>query len=239
VHGDHMGVPVTYTDAAGTAIAAPSGYSVPGFPGQSQTFADLYYNRYRDYDTTTGRYIQADPIGLAGGPSPYSYAMNNPLRYSDPKGLSAFAAVPELVALCFTPVGLLVCGTAALATWYYWDCITTMLVDPSSAPPMLSSGPRENTVVPFRRPTENVSVPGLGPPNGEDICPKRAAGLERAKADLAMQAARGAIDPVEMKRYRRGARALNASIELHNSVCPLNQVTLIPFVGVTPFGEKD
>jgi RHS repeat-associated protein len=74
-------------------VAPPTGYSAPGFPGQSRTpgllVADLYYNRYRDYDPSTGRYIQADPIGLAGGASPYSYAMNNPLRYTDPTGLES------------------------------------------------------------------------------------------------------------------------------------------------------
>jgi RHS repeat-associated protein len=86
VHANHMGVPALYTDASGAAIPPPTGYSAPGFPGQSRTLADLYYNRYRDYDPTTGRYIQADPIGLAGGASPYSYAMNNPLRYTDPTG---------------------------------------------------------------------------------------------------------------------------------------------------------
>ena len=86
VHANHMGVPQLYTDAAGTIIATPN-YTLPGFPGQFRTFADLYYNKYRDYDVSTGRYIQADPIGLAGGQSPYSYAMGNPLRYSDPSGL--------------------------------------------------------------------------------------------------------------------------------------------------------
>jgi RHS repeat-associated protein len=86
VHANHMGVPIRYSDVSGNTLAAPTRYSVPGFPGQSQTTADLYYNRYRDYDTVTGRYIQADPIGLAGGPSPYSYAFNNPLRYTDPTG---------------------------------------------------------------------------------------------------------------------------------------------------------
>jgi RHS repeat-associated protein len=86
VHGNHMGVPVAYTNATGAVIATPTGYSLPGFPGQSMTFADLYYNRYRDYDPTTGRYIQADPIGLAGGPSPYQYALGNPVRYTDPTG---------------------------------------------------------------------------------------------------------------------------------------------------------
>ena len=90
VHGNHMGVPAVMTDATGTELSFPTGYALPGFPGQSRTpgllVADLYYNRYRDYDPTTGRYIQADPIGLDGGTNPYSYAMNNPLRYTDPDG---------------------------------------------------------------------------------------------------------------------------------------------------------
>ena len=89
-HGNHMGVPTVFTDATGTEISFPAGYALPGFPGQSRTpgllVADLYYNRYRDYDPTTGRYIQADPIGLAGGANPYNYAMNSPLRYADPTG---------------------------------------------------------------------------------------------------------------------------------------------------------
>jgi RHS repeat-associated protein len=93
VHGNHMGVPTVITDAAGTEISFPTGYALPGFPGQSRTLADLYYNRYRDYDPTSGRYIQADPIGLAGGASPYSYAMNNPLRYSDPTGKIVHVAI--------------------------------------------------------------------------------------------------------------------------------------------------
>jgi RHS repeat-associated protein len=79
VHANHMGVPIRYSDASGNMVNPTGDYSVPGFPGQSQTTTDLYYNKYRDYDPTTGRYIQADPIGLAGGASPYSYAMNNPL----------------------------------------------------------------------------------------------------------------------------------------------------------------
>jgi RHS repeat-associated protein len=85
VHGNHLGVPQLLMNASGTAIT-PSGYALPGYPGQSQTLADLYYNRYRDYDSSTGRYIQADPIGLAGDVNPYGYALNNPLKYIDPTG---------------------------------------------------------------------------------------------------------------------------------------------------------
>jgi len=85
VHGNHLGVPIVITDSAGN-LAAPTGYTPVGFPGQTRTLADLYYNRYRDYDPTTGRYIQADPIGLRGGGNPYLYANANPLRFTDPSG---------------------------------------------------------------------------------------------------------------------------------------------------------
>jgi RHS repeat-associated protein len=94
VHSNHMGVPIAYTNSAGTAIPQPAGYQAPMFPGQNQTLADLYYNMYRDYDPTTGRYIQADPIGLAGDPNPYAYAMNNPVRYMDPDGLEMWNLFP-------------------------------------------------------------------------------------------------------------------------------------------------
>jgi len=86
VHGNHLGVPTVITNTSG-ATATPTGYTAVGFPGQTRTLADLYYNRYRDYDSTTGRYIQADPIGLGGGENPFLYANGNPLRWTDPSGL--------------------------------------------------------------------------------------------------------------------------------------------------------
>jgi len=58
------------------------------FPGQYyQPETGLYYNYHRDYDPDTGRYLQPDPIGLAGGLNPYLYANANPLRWIDPLGL--------------------------------------------------------------------------------------------------------------------------------------------------------
>jgi uncharacterized protein RhaS with RHS repeats len=40
----------------------------------------------RDYDPTTGRYLQADPLGLVDGASVYGYARQNPGRWVDVDG---------------------------------------------------------------------------------------------------------------------------------------------------------
>jgi RHS repeat-associated protein len=89
VHTNHLGVPLTTTDATGTEIAAPSTATALGFPGQMKTLPDLWYNRHRDYDPTSGRYVQADPIGLEGDANPYGYASANPLGNIDPDGLES------------------------------------------------------------------------------------------------------------------------------------------------------
>jgi RHS repeat-associated protein len=47
----------------------------------------LHYNWHRFYDPETGRYISADPIGLAGGMNLYAYVGADPVNWVDFNGL--------------------------------------------------------------------------------------------------------------------------------------------------------
>jgi RHS repeat-associated protein len=100
VRADHIGRPVFATNASGakvwTATYTPFGgvHTSTGnlpenrFPGQwFQTESGLHQNWKRDYDPTTGRYLQADPLGLVDGASVYGYALQSPLMLTDPQGL--------------------------------------------------------------------------------------------------------------------------------------------------------
>ncbi|WP_354513377.1 MULTISPECIES: RHS repeat-associated core domain-containing protein [unclassified Luteibacter] len=105
---DGLGAPRAVTSPAGAILwgwpyaSNPFGESKPvsssgyvlnqTFPGQYfDAESGLTYNVNRDYDPTTGRYIQSDPIGLLGGPSTYTYVRNNPLALADPLGLWSFS----------------------------------------------------------------------------------------------------------------------------------------------------
>ncbi|MFF7717534.1 RHS repeat-associated core domain-containing protein [Streptomyces sp. NPDC007988] len=74
---DPYGQPTT----SGTASTNP--YT---FTGREDDGTGLLYYRNRYYDPETGRFISQDPIGHAGGPNLYQYALSSPTTYTDPTG---------------------------------------------------------------------------------------------------------------------------------------------------------
>jgi RHS repeat-associated protein len=65
------------------------------FPGQVfDGEAGLHANGFRDFYPAVGRYVESDPIGLAGGSyATYAYADGNPISESDPLGLDPWGGL--------------------------------------------------------------------------------------------------------------------------------------------------
>lgn len=85
----------------------------------------------RDYDPTTGRYIQGDPLGLIDGPSVYGYALQNPGRYVDPRGEQAMSGALAVAATAVAAdgpfpfgdvLGACVVGGTAAYCWLTGSC---------------------------------------------------------------------------------------------------------------------
>ena len=121
MRSDHIGRPVFATNSSGvkvwTAAYLPFGGvrvstgtpPTARFPGQwFQSETGLHQNWMRDYDPTTGRYMQADPLGLVDGASVYGYAGQNPGRFVDPTG-QCFGPAAVLMGACIG-AGVMILG---------------------------------------------------------------------------------------------------------------------------------
>ena len=117
-HTDHLDAPRVAVDKSNGLrwrwLAEPFGTSAPEnnpqslgaftqplrFPGQyADSESGLNYNVNRDYDGSLGRYVQSDPIGLAGGINTYAYAEGQPTSLIDPLGLTTYMCTQPLHGL--------------------------------------------------------------------------------------------------------------------------------------------
>jgi RHS repeat-associated protein len=109
LHSDHLNTPRLATnqaqqniwqwqsDAFGMGQASGSLTMNLRFPGQYfDQESGLHYNYFRDYDPETGRYVESDPIGLAGGLNTYGYVEGNPNSNVDVYGLNSSSVIPTV-----------------------------------------------------------------------------------------------------------------------------------------------
>lgn len=75
-------------DPDGDSVLFSLNKRLPGQYYDSET--SQHYNYFRDYLPNIGRYIQTDPIGLAGGINRYAYVHNSPIQLYDPFGLKVW-----------------------------------------------------------------------------------------------------------------------------------------------------
>jgi RHS repeat-associated protein len=109
----------------------------------------LFHNGYRDYDPSVGRYLEPDPLGLAGGLHLYTYAANDPLSHADPTGLFVDEGGAYLAPL------VVVAGVAAAATAPAWAvpvAIGTAIVAVGSAIYLTMASDSEAAAVPSPSP---------------------------------------------------------------------------------------
>lgn len=133
IYADHANTPRVITTSTDKSIVwrwdvsdpfgtirpdeSPTGKSAfvynPRFPGQLfDSEKGTFYNYFRDYDPLTGRYVQSDPIGLAGGINTYGYVGGNPVSEIDPTGLATdiricyglFCSPPAYASVVVEPI---------------------------------------------------------------------------------------------------------------------------------------
>jgi RHS repeat-associated protein len=153
----------------GELLAAASSPPPEGFAGKPRdTETDLDYSIARFYRPQFGRFTSADAAdpGATGDPqrwNRYSYALNNPLSYSDPSGLTPYYQTG--------PVNEVVNVTAP---FLFWQTVATEMAwldmyggsgaGPGRGRPGPGGGQRPNQPAPPAKPTEPTQEEPAPPP---------------------------------------------------------------------------
>jgi RHS repeat-associated protein len=94
-------------DTWGNLDAASAAVGGAAFTGRWwEPEVQLYDYRARWLAPKLGRFISEDPVGFEAGVNFYAYALNNPVRYTDPSGLDVYACERPAEGMGGIPHGL-------------------------------------------------------------------------------------------------------------------------------------
>jgi len=131
----------------------------------------------RDYDPTTGRYIQADPLGLVDGASVYGYALQNPGRYVDPRGENTVVAGSAGGFIVGGPPGAVVGGIIGVVAgaWIVHNIIPDDPSKPGALPgSKVDTGAQcKNNCNPSESPVWQKLLPHKGPTKTNGLSGKK------------------------------------------------------------------
>ncbi len=91
-----------FGEVQSTTGTAANPFQYNGKLGVMALGTGLNYMRARFYSSTDGRFINRDPIGLAGGTNAYTFAHNDPTAFVDPSGRSPLLIDIEVAQQFFT-----------------------------------------------------------------------------------------------------------------------------------------
>jgi RHS repeat-associated protein len=215
-HVDHLGTPQAMTDSAGTVVwkadyepfgkatvrpvsTIENNLRLPGQYYDRET--GLHYNYFRDYDPTTGRYAEADSIGLDGGLNLYAYVGGNPTRWTDPLGLDYGFSVDSAAA-----------GGNGHTTLYFQDGSGAWFAYNQGAAGGTSSGGNLGFLSGSNAPAGVGIEPVDGPPNGALVYPSSKA--QNGKISSCAIASQNAHNTGKTKYNLYGNNCTDAAVDV-------------------------
>jgi RHS repeat-associated protein len=225
LHTDHLGTPQLLTDASQQVVwqadYAPFGEATVTmaevdnplrFPGQYfDPETGLHYNYFRDYDPSTGRYVESDPIGLISGLNTYAYVNGNPVRFADPSGLffgdpAQWAVAAEAVSVATgVAASTIVASVAGVAAAVY----------PQAAGEGSDQVPDNVVPIPgFSREESRKQCP-VDQPDGDDPCQNLLETLRKWWQLLGQATPSPGLIAADAK----AKRAFNDAVDAYNTEC--------------------
>jgi RHS repeat-associated protein len=243
-HQNHLGSTHVVTNTSGAEVArveylpfgemyapASNGQDIfrPKYTGQEwDKDSGLYYYNARYYDAVTGRFMTSDsyqqggPAHLIASLNRYAYAVNDPLRYTDPSGHIAWVVVGIVIGVLAGAYvgGATVNGSFNPANWAWGNWRTWVGIGVGALVGGLSAGAAALATGPVMAGLSAGFIEGVGMGGLRFLSPDGSS-AETFFQDVAISMALGVLTEVGIDKLARVVRSASAAepVSLEARVC--------------------